>query len=49
MNELGLKYHGGGHKMAAGATVYSEKEMMELIEDADKLLGEYKRTHRGWL
>ena len=49
VNELGNKYHGGGHKMAAGATVYSEEEMNKLIEDADKLLGEYKRTHKGWL
>ena len=49
VNELANKYHGGGHKMAAGATVYSEKEMNELIEDADKLLGEYKKTHGGWL
>ena len=49
VNELGNKYHGGGHKMAAGATVYSEREMNELIEDADKLLGEYKATHGGWL
>lgn len=49
VNELGNKYHGGGHKMAAGATVYSEKEMKALIDDADKLLGEYKATHGGWL
>ena len=49
VNELGNKYHGGGHKMAAGATVYSQKEMNDLIEDADKLLGEYKATHGGWL
>ena len=49
VNELGNKYHGGGHKMAAGATVYSEEEMNRLIEDADRLLGEYKATHGGWL
>ena len=49
VNELANKYHGGGHKMAAGATVYTEKEMNSLIEDADKLLGEYKATHGGWL
>ena len=49
VNELANKYHGGGHKMAAGATVYSQKEMNDLIEDADKLLGEYKATHGGWL
>ena len=49
VNELGNKYHGGGHKMAAGATVFSSEEMNALIEDADKLLGEYKATHGGWL
>ena len=49
VNELGNKYHGGGHKMAAGATVFSKEEMKALIEDADKLLGEYKATHGGWL
>ena len=49
VNELGNKYHGGGHKMAAGATVFSKEEMKALIEDADRLLGEYKATHGGWL
>ena len=49
INELANNYHGGGHKMAAGATVYSEEEMNKLIEDADLLLGEYKKTHGGWL
>ena len=49
VNELANCYHGGGHKMAAGATVYSKEEMNSLIEDADKLLGEYKATHGGWL
>ena len=49
VNELASRYHGGGHKMAAGATVYSKEEMNALIEDADKLLGEYKATHGGWL
>ena len=49
INDLGIKYHGGGHDMAAGATVYSVEEMQACIEDADKLLGEYKRTHEGWL
>ena len=49
INDLAKEYHGGGHNMAAGATVYSEDEMQELIEDADKLLGEYKATHGDWL
>ena len=49
VNELANNYHGGGHKMAAGATVYSKEEMNSLIQDADKLLKEYKATHGGWL
>ena len=49
VNDLGRKYHGGGHEMAAGATVYSIEEMHALIEDADALLGEYKSTHGDWL
>lgn len=49
INDLAKQYHGGGHNMAAGATVYSEEEMQELIDDADRLLGEYKSTHGGWL
>ena len=38
INDLAIKYHGGGHDMAAGATVYSQEEMQELIKDADQLL-----------
>ena len=49
INDLAIKYHGGGHNMAAGATVFSVEEMYALIGDADKLLGEYKSTHEGWL
>ncbi len=49
INDLAIKYHGGGHNMAAGATVFSKEEMEALIRDADALLGEYKKTHGGWL
>ncbi len=45
INDLAIKYHGGGHNMAAGATVYSEDEMYRLIADADELLGAYKSAH----
>ena len=31
------------------ATVKSPAEMRALVADADKLLGEYKATHEGWL
>lgn len=49
VQELATKYHGGGHFMASGATVYSKEEMQSLISDADRLLKEYKATHGGWL
>ena len=35
--------------MAAGATIYSEEEMQEMIRKADAILKEYKETHTGWL
>ena len=47
--ELATRYHGGGHDKAAGATVYSWEEAEALIREADEMLGEYKRTHEGWL
>lgn len=49
VKDLANKYRGGGHYAAAGATVYTEDEMQSLIADADKMLGEYKATHGGWL
>ena len=49
IRELAAEYNGGGHGMAAGATVYSEEEMQEMIRKADKILKEYKETHEGWL
>ncbi|MDE5562999.1 MAG: bifunctional oligoribonuclease/PAP phosphatase NrnA [Clostridiales bacterium] len=45
INDLALKYHGGGHNMSAGATCYTAEEMQSLIAEADKLLGEYKATN----
>ena len=49
VSEIAEKYHGGGHACAAGATVYSKKEMLALLADADARLAEYKSTHEGWL
>ena len=49
VSEVAEKYHGGGHACAAGATVYSKKEMLALLADADARLAEYKSTHEGWL
>lgn len=49
VSELGERYHGGGHACAAGATVYSKREMKALIAEADQILADYKATHEGWL
>ena len=49
ISDLAEQYRGGGHACAAGATVLSKKEMKELIEKADALLGEYKANNEGWL
>lgn len=49
IKDLASHYHGGGHAMASGATVYSAREMRALIADADALLGAYKASHDGWM
>ena len=49
VNEIGNKYHGGGHACASGATVYSQKELKALVKDADARLKEYKQNNGGWL
>ena len=49
ISELANQYRGGGHACAAGATLKSKAEMMELLKKADALLGEYKANNEGWL
>ena len=49
VSELAERYHGGGHACAAGATVYSKKEMKQLLAEADALLKDYKEKNTGWL
>ena len=49
ISDLAEKYRGGGHACAAGATLYSKKEMKALIAEADALLKEYKENNEGWL
>lgn len=49
ISDLAEEYRGGGHACAAGATLVSKAEMKEMLEKADKLLGEYKANNEGWL
>ena len=49
VSELAEKYGGGGHACAAGANVYSKKEMKTLLSEADAFLSDYKKNNEGWL
>lgn len=49
INTLAEQYRGGGHASAAGATVYSRKEVNALVRKADAMIKDYKESHEGWL
>ena len=49
VSEIAERYNGGGHACAAGATVYSRKEMTKLLREADTRLKNYKLSNEGWL
>ena len=49
INKLAERYGGGGHACASGATVYSKKQMKELLCEADVILRDYKASNEGWL
>ena len=49
ISDIAEKYRGGGHAMAAGATVYNKKEMKALIADCDKTLKAFKESGEAWL
>jgi len=42
INELAMKYAGGGHPMASGATVYSWEEAEQLFNELDELCKSFK-------
>ena len=49
INELAEKYNGGGHQFTCGATLYDAADIDKMLNDGDKMIAEYKRTHEGWL
>ena len=49
VNQIAEKYEGGGHACASGATVHDKAQMDELIAEADRVLGEFKKQNEGWL
>jgi phosphoesterase RecJ-like protein len=40
INPVAVKYGGGGHKKASGATVESKEIAMQMLSDLDKMQGE---------
>lgn len=49
IDKIANKYRGGGHANAAGATVYNEREIKQLVKIADEVLKEFKANEEGWL
>ena len=49
VSELAEQYRGGGHACAAGGTVYSKREMKQVLRDADVLIKNYKENNEDWL
>ena len=49
INELAEKYNGGGHQFTCGATLYDPADIEKMVNEGDKMLAEYKSTHKGWL
>ena len=49
ISDIAERYRGGGHACAAGATLYSQKELKAILAEADAKLKEYKESNEGWL
>ena len=45
INEVATHFRGGGHLMAAGATIYSLDEKEQILSELDTLLKEYKENN----
>lgn len=49
INQLAEKYGGGGHACTCGATLHHSDEIAVMVADGDKMVAEYKATHKGWM
>ena len=49
INQLAEKYGGGGHQCTCGAVINDASDINKMLDDADKMVEEYKNTHEGWL
>ena len=46
VDHIANNYRGGGHKQAAGATLYHKKEIKHLLKEADLVLKEFKEKNK---
>ena len=49
INTLAEKYGGGGHQCTCGATLSNSRQIKQLVDDADKMVADYKANNKGWL
>ncbi len=49
INQLAEKYGGGGHQCTCGATLHNPAEIEPMLDDADKMVADYKANNKGWL
>ena len=49
ISDIAERYRGGGHACAAGATLFSKKEIKSILAEADAKLKQYKESNEGWL
>ena len=49
ISDIAERYRGGGHACAAGATLYSKKEIKNILAEADAKLKAYKESNEGWI
>ncbi len=45
INHVATHFRGGGHLVAAGATIYSKQEMKQLLKELDNELEQYQKDH----
>jgi phosphoesterase RecJ-like protein len=49
ISDIAERYRGGGHACAAGATLYSKKEIKNILAETDAKLKDYKENNEGWI
>ena len=48
INEIAKKYNGGGHPLAAGASIYSWDDVDKVMNDLKEVCRNYKQKPKPW-